>query len=192
MSLKISVIYGSTRDGRQGIKFAKYIMRELISRGNMAILIDPMDINIETLTKRYMDYDKGSAPSSLEEMHQELNTSDAFVIVSAEYNHFMPPALVNVLNHFHSEYQRKPSAITTYSVSPFGGVRVSTPLRAFLTQLGMPPIPAMLHAPFVNKNFNEDGERVSADKEERNKEFIKFSEELEWYANALKVARNLT
>ena len=192
MSLKISVIYGSTRDGRQGIKFAKYIMRELISRGNMAILIDPMDINIETLTKRYMDYDKGSAPSSLEKMHQELNTSDAFVIVSAEYNHFMPPALVNVLNHFHSEYQRKPSAITTYSVSPFGGVRVSTPLRAFLTQLGMPPIPAMLHAPFVNKNFNEDGERVSADKEERNKEFIKFSEELEWYANALKVARNLT
>jgi NAD(P)H-dependent FMN reductase len=192
MSLKISVIYGSTRDGRQGIKFAKYIIRELISRGNKAILIDPMDINIETLTKRYMDYDKGSAPSSLEEMHQELNTSDAFVIVSAEYNHFMPPALVNVLNHFHSEYQRKPSAITTYSVSPFGGVRVSTPLRAFLTQLGMPPIPAMLHAPFVNKNFNEDGERVSADKEERNKEFIKFSEELEWYANALKVARNLT
>ena len=192
MSLKISVIYGSTRDGRQGIKFAKYIMRELISRGNKAILIDPMDINIETLTKRYMDYDKGSAPSSLEEMHQELNTSDAFVIVSAEYNHFMPPALINVLNHFHSEYQRKPSAITTYSVSPFGGVRVSTPLRAFLTQLGMPPIPAMLHAPFVNKNFNEDGERVSADKEERNKEFIKFSEDLEWYANALKVARNLT
>ena len=43
----------------------------------------------------------------------------------------------------------------------------------------------------VNKNFNEDGERISADKEDRNKEFVKFSEELEWYANALKVARNL-
>ena len=191
MSLKISVIYGSTRDGRQGIKFAKYIKNELTNRGNKAILIDPMNINIETLTKRYIDYEKGLAPSSLEEMHQELNSSDAFVIVSAEYNHFMPPALVNVLNHFHSEYQRKPSAITTYSVSPFGGVRVSSPLRAFLTQLGMPPIPAMIHAPFVNKNFNEDGERVSADKEDRNKEFVKFYEELEWYANALKVARNL-
>jgi len=191
MSLKISVIYGSTRDGRQGIKFAKHIKNELTNRGNKAILIDPMNINIETLTKRYIDYEKGSAPSSLEEMHQELDSSDAFVIVSAEYNHFMPPALVNVLNHFHSEYQRKPSAITTYSVSPFGGVRVSSPLRAFLTQLGMPPIPAMIHAPFVNKNFNEDGARISADKKDRNKEFVKFSEELEWYANALKVARNL-
>lgn len=192
MSLKISVIYGSTRDGRQGIKFAKHIKNALSNKGNEVVLIDPMNISIETLTKRYLDYDKGTAPSSLEKMHQELDSSDAFVIVSAEYNHFMPPALVNVLNHFHSEYQRKPSAITTYSVSPFGGVRVSSPLRAFLTQLGMPPIPAMIHAPFVNKNFNEDGERVSADKVERNKEFIKFSEELEWYANALKVARNLT
>ena len=191
MSLKISVIYGSTRDGRQGIKFAKYIKNELSNKGNEVVLIDPMNISIETLTKRYMDYDKGTAPSSLEKMHQELDSSDAFVIVSAEYNHFMPPALVNVLNHFHSEYQRKPSAITTYSVSPFGGVRVSSPLRAFLTQLGMSPIPAMIHAPFVNKNFNEDGERISADKEDRNKEFVKFSEELEWYANALKVARNL-
>jgi NAD(P)H-dependent FMN reductase len=191
MSLKISVIYGSTRDGRQGIKFAKHIKNALSNKGNEVVLIDPMNISIETLTKRYLDYDKGTAPSSLEKMHQELDSSDAFVIVSAEYNHFMPPALVNVLNHFHSEYQRKPSAITTYSVSPFGGVRVSSPLRAFLTQLGMPPIPAMIHAPFVNKNFNEDGERVSVDKEDRNKEFVKFYEELEWYANALKVARNL-
>ena len=191
MSLKISVIYGSTRDGRQGIKFAKHIKNALSNKGNEVVLIDPMNISIETLTKRYLDYDKGSAPSSLEKMHQELDSSDAFVIVSAEYNHFMPPALVNVLNHFHSEYQRKPSAITTYSVSPFGGVRVSSPLRAFLTQLGMSPIPAMIHAPFVNKNFNEDGERISEDKEDRNKEFVKFYEELEWYANALKVARNL-
>ena len=191
MSLKISVIYGSTRDGRQGIKFAKHIKNELSNKGNEVVLIDPMNISIETLTKRYLDYDEGTAPSSLEKMHQELDSSDAFVIVSAEYNHFMPPALINVLNHFHSEYQRKPSAITTYSVSPFGGVRVSSPLRAFLTQLGMPPIPAMIHAPFVNKNFNEDGERVSVDKEDRNKEFVKFYEELEWYANALKVARNL-
>ena len=54
----------------------------------------------------------------------------------------------------------------------------------------MSPIPAMIHAPFVNKNFNDEGERISEDKEERNKEFIRFSEELEWYANALKTARN--
>ena len=145
---------------------------------------------LKKFTKRYSDYDSNSAPNGLENIHQELESSDAFVIVSAEYNHFMPPALVNLLNHFYAEYQRKPSAVATYSVSPFGGVRVSSPLRSFLAQLGMPPISSMIHAPFVNKNFNNEGERISEDKDERQKEFIKFAEEIEWYANALKTARN--
>ena len=190
MSLRISIIYGSTRKGRLGIRFARHLTNKLKKRNNICHLIDPIDLNLNTLEKRYSDYEKGSAPKELKQTHQTLKESDAFVIVSAEYNHFIPPALVNLLNHFYIEYQRKPSAVTTYSVSPFGGVRVSSSLRAFLAQLGMPPISSMLHAPFVNKNFNEDGERTSNDKEERQKEFDKFADELEWYANALKAARN--
>lgn len=189
MSLKISIIYGSTRDGRLGIRFAKYLQNEFSTRNIEAVLIDPLDMNINTLTKRYSDYEDGNVPAELERVHKELNSSDAFVIVSAEYNHFMPPALVNLLNHFYIEYQRKPSAVATYSVSPFGGVRVSSPLRSFLAQLGMPPISSMIHAPFINKNFNDNGERISSDREERHKEFVKFAEEIEWYANALKSAR---
>ena len=189
MSLKISIVYGSTREGRLGIRFAKYLTQEFINRGNTAVLIDPMDIGLKTLNKRYVDYKENEAPVSLEKVHIELESSDAFVIVSAEYNHFMPPALVNLLNHYYDEYQRKPSAVATYSVSPFGGVRVSSPLRSFLAQLGMPPISAMIHAPFVNKNFNDNGERISSDIDERQLEFVRFAEEIEWYANALKTAR---
>ena len=190
MTLNISIIYGSTREGRLGIKFAKYLYKEFNKRGNNSNLIDPLDLKLDPLIKRYADFEKDSVPKALEQTHKTLSESDAFVIVSGEYNHFIPPALVNLLNHFYDEYQKKPSAVTTYSVSPFGGVRVSSPLRAFLAQLGMPPISSMLHAPFVGKNFNEEGERISNDIEERHKEFEKFANELEWYANALKTARN--
>ena len=189
MTLNISIIYGSTREGRLGIRFAKYLNNEFNKRGNNTNLIDPQDLNLDTLVKRYADYEKDSAPKALEQVHKLLSKSDAFVLVSGEYNHFIPPALVNLLNHFYDEYQKKPSAVTTYSVSPFGGVRVSSPLRAFLAQLGMPPISSMLHAPFVGKNFNSEGERISNDAEERQKEFEKFATEVEWYANALKNAR---
>ena len=190
MSLNITIIYGSTREGRLGIRFAKYLKNEFSKRGNNCELVDPIDIQLDTLVKRYADYEKSKAPQQLESLHKTLDNSDAFIIVSGEYNHFIPPALVNILNHFYIEYQRKPSAVTTYSVSPFGGVRVSSPLRAFLAQLGMPPISSMLHAPFVSKNFNTEGERISDDNEERHKEFEKFATELEWYANALKNARD--
>jgi len=190
MSLNITIIYGSTREGRLGIRFAKYLKNEFSKRGNNCELVDPIDIQLDTLVKRYADYEKNKAPKQLESLHKILDNSDAFVLVSGEYNHFIPPALVNILNHFYIEYQRKPSAVTTYSVSPFGGVRVSSPLRAFLAQLGMPPISSMLHAPFVSKNFNTEGERISDDNEERHKEFEKFATELEWYASALKNARD--
>ena len=39
MSLKISIIYGSTRDGRLGIRFAKYLTKEFINRDIEAVLI---------------------------------------------------------------------------------------------------------------------------------------------------------
>ena len=122
MSLNISIIYGSTREGRLGIKFAKYLHNEFNKRGNITNLIDPLDLKLDPLIKRYADFEKDSAPKALEQTHKKLSE---FVIVSGEYNHFIPPALVNLLNHFYDEYQKKPSAVTTYSVSPFGGVRVS-------------------------------------------------------------------
>ena len=44
MSLKISIIYGSTRDGRLGIRFAKYLTKEFINRDIEAVLIDPLNM----------------------------------------------------------------------------------------------------------------------------------------------------
>ena len=41
MSLKISIIYGSTREGRLGIRFAKHLQNEFIKRGNNCFLADP-------------------------------------------------------------------------------------------------------------------------------------------------------
>ena len=189
MSLKLSIIYGSTRKGRLGIRFAKYLEKEFTKRGNNCFLVDPDDLALDTLKKRYVDYEEGKAPSTLAKLHSQFVETDAFIMVSGEYNHFIPPALINILDHFYDEYRRKPSAVTTYSVSPFGGVRVSNPLRSFLSQLGMPPINAMLHAPFVGKHFNEDGDRTEGDIKERKKEFDLFANEIEWYANALKEAR---
>jgi len=44
------------------------------------------------------------------------HTADAFVLVSAEYNHSIPPGLSNMLDHFGgSVYAFKPSGLVTYS-----------------------------------------------------------------------------
>ena len=90
MTLNISIIYGSTREGRLGIKFAKYLYKEFNKRGNNSNLIDPLELKLNPLVKRYADFEKGSAPKALEQTHNLLTQSDAFVI-AVSYTHLTLP-----------------------------------------------------------------------------------------------------
>lgn len=185
--LAIAIIYGSTRENRYGIRLSYLISNLLNKRGNDTTIVDPMDYNLPTLNKRYADYKNGSAPKNLEKLHNILDASDSFVLVSGEYNHFPPPALINLLDHFSPEYYRKPSAVCTYSTGDFAGIRVQTPLRAFLAQLGTPPIRESFHQPNINKSLLENGEPTS----EKNIHirFNLFAEEIEWYSKVLREGR---
>src|SRR5206468_8684022 len=88
--------------------------------------------------------------------------ADGFCIVSAEYNHSIPPALSNLLDHFLEEYFWRPSAIVSYSATPFGGVRAAMQLRAMLAELGMPSIPSLFPIPKIQDAFDADGKPADA------------------------------
>ena len=112
--------------------------------------------------------------------------ADAFVVVSGEYNHSIPPALSNLLDHFLEEYFFRPSAIVCYSAGAFGGVRAAMQLRAMLCELGTPSIPSLFPIPKVQDAFDEDG---TPRDEAYPRRIVRFLDELEWYANALREAR---
>lgn len=186
MTLNIAVIYGSVRSSRQGIKAAKFIMQKLEERGHKATLVDPKEYNLPFLDKMYKEYDEGKAPETLEKVAKILKKADAFIVVSAEYNHSIPAALKNILDYFQKEYFYKPSGIVTYSAGPFGGVRAAMQLRAILCELGTPSIPSTFPISKVQDSFDDDGKAID---EAYNKRVIKFLEEFEWYSKALKHAR---
>jgi NAD(P)H-dependent FMN reductase len=58
----------------------------------------------------YKEYTRGQGPSVLEGLAGMVRQADADVIVSAEYNHSVPPTLSNLRDHFLEEYFFKPSA----------------------------------------------------------------------------------
>ena len=105
----------------------------------------------------YKEYEKGQAPEVLERLATRIRAADAFIIVSGEYNHSIPPALSNLLDHFLEEYFWRPSAIVCYSAGAFGGVRAAMQLRAMLCELGTPSIPSLLPVPRVQEAFDEEG-----------------------------------
>ena len=186
MALKIVVIFGSVRIGRQGIKAARFIVNALKERKHNVILVDPLEYGLPLMDKMYKRYEKGKAPKNLEKLAKLFKSADAFVIVTAEYNHLPPPALVNLLDYFLEEYFFRPSAIVSYSAGGFGGVRAAAHLRDMLAELGMPSIPSSFSISKVQDALDEKGEPLD---EKLNQSVKKFLDELEWYAGALKVAR---
>ena len=99
-----------------------------------------------------------------------------------------PPALINLLNYYYIEFNRKPSCICTYSVGDFAGVRVQGPLRSLMTQLGSPAIKYGFFQPKLLNSFNENGDPIN--KKDAIERFNLFFNELLWYTSSLKKAKN--
>jgi len=186
MGLNTAVIYGSARKARQGIKVARFVVRKLEQRSHSVTMMDSEQYDLPLLDRMYKEYDTGSAPSNMTTISEALEAADGFVVVSAEYNHSIPAALKNLLDHFQSEYLYKPSAIVTYSAGPFGGVRALVNLRAILAELGTPSIPSAFPVSQVHKAFDDDGNAIEASYDTR---IVKFLDEYEWYADALRKKR---
>ena len=188
MGLNTAVIYGSVRaERRQGINAARFVVGKLNDRGHTVTLIDPLEYQLPLLDLMYKEFESGQAPAAMESIGRILKQADGFIIVSAEYNHGEPAALKNLLDHFQSEYLYKPSGIVTYSAGSFGGVRALITLRAILAELGTPSIPSAFPIPMIGKAFDKDGNPLDPAYHQR---IDKFLDEFEWYANALKVARD--
>jgi len=187
MALNVTLIFGSVRSERRGIRAVRFCERAFAERGHRVTTIDPIDYRLPLLDKMYKEYPHGSAPEPLARLAGIYREADAFVIVTGEYNHSMPPALMNLLDHFLEEYFWRPSAIVCYSAGMFGGVRAAVQLRAPLCELGMPSIPSIFPIPQVQNAFSEDGTPADVDRVQRR--FGKFAAELEWYAGAMKTAR---
>ena len=186
MNITVSLIYGSVRSNRRGIKAAQYLDKKLKEREINVHFIDPLEYKLPLLDKMYKEYETGTAPDAMEKLAKIFNNSDGFLIVTGEYNHSVPPALKNLLDHFQREYYFKPSAIASYSVGSFGGARAAVHLREIVAELGMPAISSVLYFPDIRNIFNED---LTPKNDKLSDSTHRFLNEFEWYINALKLQR---
>ncbi len=184
--LQIAILLGSVRSERVGIQPARYLLNKCRQRGHQATLVDPLEHPLPLLDRMYKEHAPGKAPETLERLAQILRAADAYIVVSGEYNHSIPPALSNLIDHFLEEYFFKPSAIACYSAGTFGGVRAAMQLRAMLGEIGAPSIPSLLPFPKVQQAFDE---QLRPTDPRTDKSTDRFLAELEWYAEALQTAR---
>jgi NAD(P)H-dependent FMN reductase len=184
--LSIPVLLGSVRRERMGPRAARLVMRELERRGHMPHLVDPLELGLPLLDLMYKEYPAGTAPDVVERLAELYRGADGFLIVSGEYNHGIPPALKNLLDHFLEEYFWRPSGIICYSAGGFGGVRAAMQLRMTLAELGMPSISSLLPIPRIGQALDDQGVAAEPITE---RSMNRFLDEFLWHANALAEAR---
>lgn len=186
--MTIALVYGSVREGRLGIRLARFLEQKLTTRGHHVLMVDPDTFQLPLLERRLADYEVGSAPSAVEQVGDLFSSAEAFVFVTGEYNYSVPPALSNIIAHFSDQFHRKPAALASYSYGPFAGVRAMEQLRSMLAGVGLVATPRSMPVPAVHDVFDDDG---VTDREDIQSWADDFLADLEWYATALTSARNV-
>ena len=178
---KIALLIGSVRQDRNGIKVGRWMEETLKSRGHTVFFIDPLELDLPLLDRMYKEM--SNPPEKLKTLREMMKNAEGYLALTPEYNHSVSSALKNLLDCFQEEYFFKPSAIVSYSVSSFGGVRAAEQLRLTFAELGAPSISSSLPVSKVQNVFDDDGKLKEEAYERRAKRFL---DEFEWYIEAFK------
>lgn len=202
--LKILVFLGTVRDStppkpaRLGERVAQHCVRRMQELGHDVELVDPLNLKLRhedslRAFKPHFAYPANRAPDDLRSLAASIDSADAFVMVSPEYNHSMSPALADLLNHFGSSlFSYKPSAIVTYSAGQWGGARAAVNMRTFLSELGCLPVSAMIHVPKAQEVLDESGQFAAGQNQTSwISYFDRALSQVCWWAEATKAHRDI-
>jgi NAD(P)H-dependent FMN reductase len=184
--VKLQVIFASTREGRQGLPIAEWVIERARAHGKFQPqLIDLREVNLplfdEPKHPRFRQYEHAHTKA----WSAVIDAADAFVFVTPEYNYNMPPALVNAIDYLFAEWAYKPASVVSYG-GVSGGTRSAQMTRLMLAGLKVMPLPEAVSIPFFSKMI-VDGKFVAGELQE--KSAAGMLDELERWSGALATLR---
>jgi NAD(P)H-dependent FMN reductase len=178
---KIGIIICTIREGRFGNQPARWIFELASGLADLDFeIVDLRDYPLPLLGE-------ADSSESAQRWSQKMDELDGYLFVTAEYNHSVPGALKNALDHAYPEFNRKPAAFVGYG--GVGGARAVEQLRLICIELQMAPTRAAVHI----------GMEPLLGVKQKGKELSKFDflnhsaaatlDELAWWTRTLKAGR---
>jgi NAD(P)H-dependent FMN reductase len=188
----ISVIVGSTRQGRFSEKPARWIWQHLKKRDGVdARLLDLRDYPMPF-------FDQPSTPAMpgrpafehdvVQKWTAAIERSDGFVFVTPEYNYGTSAVLKNAIDWVYSEWNRKAVGFVSYGSAM--GARAVQQLRETAIELQLAPIRASVHIPVATLWAHYQGGDVEAGLAQLEAPANALMDDLLWWTAALKRARS--
>ncbi len=156
--LKIGIITGSVRPGRQSLAVAQWVKAVADQRGDAEYdVVDIADFHLpvwdEVAPPRFQRYEGQAA----KDWAATIDRFDGFVFVAAEYNHSITGALKNALDYLSLEFHDKAAGIVSYG--SMGGTRAAEHLRGILSELQVAHVRNQVTMPLYT---DFEGRRFSA------------------------------
>jgi NAD(P)H-dependent FMN reductase len=188
----ISVIMGSTREGRFSEKPARWILQHLMKRDGVdARLLDLRDFPMPFFDQPVPPSTPGKQPyadENVKKWTEAIAVSDGFVFVTPEYNHGAPAVLKNAIDWVYPEWNRKAAGFVSYGSAL--GARSVQQLRETAIELQLAPVRSSVHIPVSTLWAHYKGGDVDAGLAELERPAAKLIDDLLWWTAALKTARD--
>jgi NAD(P)H-dependent FMN reductase len=157
----LTVIIASTRPGRSGLAIAQWFIARAEAHGAFDVVtvdlaervLPLMDEPNHPRLRRYIN-------QHTKEWSAIVDASDAFVIVTPEYNFGYPASIKNAIDYLHDEWKDKAVGFVSYG-GIAAGTRAVQQLKQVVTTLKMVPIFESVSIPF-HPQFIDDEGRVQA------------------------------
>src|SRR6059058_248325 len=141
--IKIAIILGSTRPNRNGEAVAKWVYEVAKKRSDAEFeLVDIKDFNLPLLDEPVPPSMGQYSKSHTKTWAAKIDTFDAYVFVTPEYNHGTSGALKNAIDFLFAEWNNKAAGFVGYGSA--GGVRAVEHLRLVMGELQVADVRAQV------------------------------------------------
>ena len=132
--IKVAVIVGSTRPGRVGQDVARWVYGIAQQRGDAQFeLVDIRDFNLPLLDEPVPPSQGKYSKPHTKAWAAKIDSFDAYVFVTPEYNHGISGALKNAIDFLYREWNNKAAGFVGYGSA--GGTRAVESLRLVMGEL---------------------------------------------------------
>ncbi|HVS79198.1 MAG TPA: NADPH-dependent FMN reductase [Candidatus Saccharimonadales bacterium] len=161
--MKLMVIWGSSRQGRNGGVVAEWVRRHATADNRLELdFVDLREVKLPFFDEPLSPFAMASENKPYthpegQAWAERVSKTEGVLIVTPEYNHGPPAVLKNALDWVGREWLDKPVAFVSYG-STAGGARAVEQLRSVTIELGLIQVANPIHFFFYRDAFDEQGE----------------------------------
>ena len=191
--LKLNIIIGTVRPGRAADPVARWVAERASEQGAFEFeVLDLRDWPLPHFAEGADTIGDFSDPTYSDPIVKAWNAkqkeADAFIFITAEYNHSIPGVLKNAIDNVFVSFafRNKPAAFVGYSGGIAAGARAVEHLAQVAIEAEMVPLRNTVLIPQVYSAFDSDGRPVN---EAAERSIAIMLDDLAWWGRVLANAR---